>query len=245
MRTKRGTSHVEIILSFMLFISFIIFMFIVFKPLDIFLKSTSDLEIVEDKILKNISTILSVLFPISIDSSVYSIMQSEPCFYIDNPLNESSTLPLIMKNKTGGIINASRQGGDIYFENSGNFYNLFYSLELKERELSDTSSCTTKLSYELGNEEYTIGLIRSYEVISYSKLIDFKENYNENYEQLKKELGLEDDFEISILNSPEIIFEPAKDKPQGVKILARDVSILILKENTDLKNDIMNIQVWG
>lgn len=244
MRTKRGTSHVEIILSFVLFISFIIFMLIVFKPLDIFSKSTSDLEIIEDEILKNISTILSVLFPVSIDSSVYSSIQSEPCFYIDNPLNGSLTLPLIIKNKTGGIINASRQGNQIYFENSGNFYNVFYSLELKERELSDTSSCY-KVSYELGKEEYRIGLIRSYEVISYSKLVDFKENYNKNYEQLKKELGLEDDFEISILNSPEIIFEPAKDKPQGVEILARDVSILILKENTDLKNDIMNIQVWG
>ena len=242
-KQKIGASHVEIIFSFVLFISFIIFIFIVFKPLNILSKTTTDLDAVESEIIKNISTILSVLFPVRIDSSIYD--PTETCFYIGNPLNGSLTWPLIVKNKTGGIVNASRKYGDqIYFENSGDFYNIFYSLELKERELSDTSSCSP-LSYALGSEEYTIGLIRSYKVISYSKLVEFKENYNNNYEQLKQELGFEDDFVISIMNSPEIIFEPAKDKPQGIETLVRDVSILILKNNTDLNHDIMNIQVWG
>jgi hypothetical protein len=244
-KQKKGSSHVEIILSFVLFISFIIFMLIVFKPLDMFSKSATDIEEVESKILQNISTVLSVLFPIRIHASVYSGISSEPCFYIDNPLSTSLTVPLIMKNKTGGIINASRQGDQIYFENSGDFYNLFYSSELKERELSDTNPCTTKIEYELDNEEYTIGLIRSYNVISYSKLVDFKTRYNNNYNQLKQQFGFEDDFIISIVNSPEIVFELAKPKPLGIETLARDVSIFILKDNTDLNPDIMNIQVWG
>ena len=121
-----------------------------------------------------------------------------------------------------------------------NFYNIFYSLEFEEQELSDTGSCF-ELNYELGKEQYTIGLIRSYKVASYSKLVDLKDMYNQNYEQLKQELGLNSDFYIVIRNSPEINFILAKEKPSGVEILAEDFAVSILKPNADLNHDIMSI----
>jgi len=241
MKRKKGASHVEVILSFVLFTSFIIFMFIVFKPLEVFSDSTNEVEILKSKILNDISTNLSVLYPIHIDSLIYN--PEEPCFSMINPLEGALTLPLIVKDENKETIDASREGEIIHFENSGNFYNIFYSVELEEQELS-TTTCFD-LSYELGSEQYTVGLIRSYKVVSYSKLVALKNKYNQNYEQLKQEFGIEDDFYIVIRNSPEIEFILGKAEPSGVEIFVEDFSVSILKSNADLNHDIMSVQVWG
>jgi len=175
---------------------------------------------------------------VSIVSIKVNNLPVEPCFYFENPLD--SSLPLIVKNENEVVVNASRNGLNVYFEKSGDFYNMHYSDELVENELSDTGPCSVLL---VG--DYSTGFAKSYEVVPYSKLINLKNNYNDDYEQLKQELRIKDDFYISITNSPEIIFEEAKPKPQGVEILAKDVPILILKENADLNFDKMNLQVWG
>ena len=114
-------------------------MMIVFKPLNIFPETTSDLDMMEEEILKNTSTNLSVI-SVKISSSA----PGGSCFSIDNPLDEiiMGPRPIIVKNESGQIVNASRSGGDVYFENSGDFYSFYYSEELTEKELSDTGSCS-------------------------------------------------------------------------------------------------------
>lgn len=230
MKIKKGASHVEVILSFVLFTSFIIFIFIVFKPLDVFSKTTSDLNMIENEILKNISGNLSVV-SMKIDSSA-----TGACFSVDDPLD--GLLPLIVKNESGKVVNASRSGEKVYFENSGDFYRLYYSDELIETGLSGTC-------FELTDTDYATGFVKLRAVVPYSKLVDFKTRHNNNYEQLKQELGLENDFIVTLKNSAEIIFEVQKQKPAGIEIMAKDVPISILDEDADLKFDLMNIQVWG
>ncbi len=227
---KKGASHVEVIFSFVLFTSFIIFMFIVFKPLQIFSKTTTDLDATEDAILKNISNDLSV-----ISMKIYDPV-TESCFSVKNLLDDS--LRLIVKNESGEIVNASRSGGNIYFEKSGDFYNLYYSDELNEQ--GSPSFC-----YSLVNGDYKTGFVKTYKIVSYSKLVALKNKYNQDYEQLKQEFGLGSDFYIIIRNSPEINFVLAKEKPRGVEILAEDFAVSILKPNADLNHDIMSVQVWG
>lgn len=242
MKQKKAASHVEIIISFVLFIFFIVFIFIVFKPLAIFTESTLDLDATESAILKNISTDLSVLSVVSIRINSPDYDPSEPCFSIADQVTDG--LPLIMRNGSEDVINASRIAGTIYFENSGSFYTLHYAEELEEKPLSNTGSCTA-LNYDLGTEEYEVGIIDSKTAVSYSKLIDFQTNYNENYEQVKQEFGLRKDFNIALRNSPEMLFKAGKEKPSGVEIMAKDVQIFILDKDAGLKPDVMNIQVWG
>lgn len=237
-REKRGASHVDIILSFVLFVSFIIFIFIVFNPFKISLETISDLDITEKKILENLSVNLSA-FAIRILDSVYSSYSGESCFSIDSVNQPLELLPLVMVDKNGLLVNTKVQGGKIYFENSGDFYTLYHSEELESNEFS-ASSC-----FDLAVNDYKIGVIKFYEIVSYSKLINLRDDYNGDYDGLKQTLGLENDFNIDISKSPEIIFEPTKKRPGNIEIIAKNVLITILNRDANLKPDIMNIQVWG
>jgi len=228
-KNKKGAAHVEMIISFVIFISFLAFILIVFRPFKIFSKSTSALDITETEIIDYVSVNLSVS-SLKINSSVST---GKSCFFVDLAREN----PIIIKDENGRI-RAKRQDNKIYFENSGYFYKLYSSEELIENDIN-TADCE---NLEEGN--YTLGVIKFYKKISYSELVSFNESYYNNYEQLKENLGLRNDFNMIIGNNSGILFECSRYKPSGIEIMAKETSIEILDSNADLSPAILNIQVW-
>lgn len=234
MKTKKGVSHVEMMISFAIFISFVVFILVVFKPLKIF--SESSLDVAEARIIDYVSTNLTVSSLI-LNSTFSATATPGECFY----LNFSLPNTIIMKDENSDIISASKIGKAVYFGYSDRFYKIYSSEELEEKSL-DISSCQN-----LEEENYMIGVTRAYRKISYSKLEDFFQKYNnyDNYQQLKQTLGLTNDFNIFVKSDSEVIFKGEKYKPRTIEIIAKDISIEILDENASLNPAIMNIQVWG
>lgn len=230
--SKRSQGHVEMIISFVIFISFIIFLIIVFKPARIAAADTSALDITESKILKYFSTNLTVS-SITLNSSFSTAVGS--CIYTEFPLSSS----IIIKSEDTSIVNAKRENDNIYFEYNGQrFYRIYSSIELEEKNI-DISSCQ-----KLNGGNYTIGVTKVQEKTSFSKLIKFNYSYYNDYSNLKKNLSLINDFTFVIRDSSGNIFEGNRYKPSGLNIIAKDIPIEILDSNASLTQAILNLQVW-
>lgn len=230
-RNKRGAGHVDVIVSFVIFTSFIIFLLIYLNPLKN-LRNITDLDITKNKILDYISVEFSVT-SLTLNSSFMETAIVGDCFYF------SSSLPdkIIIEDESLNAVEGIKTDGRVYFKYTGErFYRIYSSEELEERAL-DITSCT-----ELEESDYTLGVARVYKKVSSSKLNDFFSNYNENYGQLKKNLGLINNFNVIVETETET-FKAEKYKPE-TEIMARTLSIEILDENAGLKPAIINIRVW-
>ena len=228
-RRKKGAIHVEMVISFVIFISFVVFLLILFNPLKKFSKSTSSLDITKAKIIDYVSTDLSIS-----SLTLKDLTSSPDCFYLDSFLPDK----VIIKNENLEIVEATKDEDYIYFKYTGKFYKIYSSEELEEREF-DIGDCE-----ELAEANYIIGVTRTHEEASYSKFISLKEEYNDNYQQLKQDLGLKNDFNIIVRDSSGIIIKAEKYKPKAIEIMAEDISIQILDEEANLNPAVMNIQVW-
>jgi hypothetical protein len=237
-KNKKAISHVEVIISFIIFVSFVSFLFVVFNPFKYATDSKVSLDITENKILENVSTNLKV-FSIKINSTIYPLISSSDCFKIENKRDIRN---FIIRNLTGDIINASIQGDDVKFENKGEFYRVYVSDEIEEISLL-SGVC---IDVEEGN--YTLGVTRNYKVISNKFLHILFENYNNDYEKLKDNLGIKNEFYMQVMEnartSNTILEALERYKPQGIEIRARTVPIEILNKNGNLKPAVINIQVW-
>jgi len=246
---KKAVSHVEMIISFVIFIGFVSFLLIVFNPLKIASPSNSYLDLTEEKILKYASVDLTVI-SLNVDFDSTNV---QDCFYINAIKNVDGNL--IVKNRENVKIDSSwdKQNLKINIEKSGDFYRLYFSNEFeKEKELE---SCDSII-----NLNYKLGVARAYKITSDKELSKLFRQYKsneegDNYITLKEELGLENDFNIMIRGSSgEIIasssekslqFIGERYKPTGINIRARDIPINILNSTGDIIPAIMNIQVWG
>jgi len=231
MVNKKGASgHVEMILSFVIFISFILFIILIFRPVKLLKSDTSSLDITKNAIIEHLKVDLTTSSIIL--SSDFSANRGD-CFYLDFNLEEN----VVMKDENK--INAEKNSGQLYFEYSGErFYRIFSSSELEEADYSP------EVCNPLNVDDYSLGVTKETEKISYSKLESFFQNYNSDYEEIKSSLGVVNDFNVIASDNSGIIFQGNKEKPLGVEVKAKEISIETLNKDADIKYIILNIQVW-
>ncbi|MCX6750292.1 MAG: hypothetical protein NTZ83_02445 [Candidatus Pacearchaeota archaeon] len=173
-KNRRG-SHVEVIISFIIFITFIIFIFASIK---------SPINRQEDK--KNIfdSIEVGIINKISSDMTVITATlasEGEECVNLNNftsDLNIGGNI--LVKGPSGGNVGSHIDGDSLEINresNSDEFFKIYYSEEFDE--LGTNSGCEG-ISYE-------IGLTKTSEYIFEEK---FLEMMNDDYEALKTELDI-------------------------------------------------------
>jgi len=233
-RDKKGAEHVETIISFVIFLSLIIFILVVFKPLTLFSKlGSSNLDITESEILKNISMELSVY-----SVKISAVDSEKDCFSIKNKTDDDR---LIMRNESGEKINSGKQGDVINFEKNGDFYRIYLS---EEFDVGSPPGCLGGI--EEGEGKYTLGVLKTYDVVSNYSLNNLFKTYDENYPGLKEELGIKNEFNIVVRNKTSEILKTTKAyRPVGIEVMAKDIPIEILDKDGNLNPVTLNIQVWS
>lgn len=230
-RNKKGFSHIEVVLSFVIFLGFLIFLFAIFNPFKINNKSDVYIEITERAIMDNISTKVD-FFTIKLNEN------ANGCFYFTYGLNLSN---VVVKDNSYSRTNASSILIDdkkrIKIDGAGNFFYVYSNEGFVE---NNEKSC----SKELGGDEYNIGLFRSYEMVSFSKLNSLTDNYNSDYLNLKKVMGLTKDFSFNVRESSGNIILTTNKKAPKTEVFARDEPIQLVYENGSFKYAILNIGVW-
>ncbi len=244
---KRGVAHIEIIVSFVIFVGFLIFLFATLNPIK---------EIrIDESIFNSIKYNIENYKDLKTEINYVSIMlDSEPsnCFMIDTSKIDElgcTASHIIVKNADGEIEDASIMSNVIMVNLVASSDNKFHTIYCSNSLTNTPIGCSGSL------KEYELGIIQKEEVISVEKLkteiFDKYEN-KEDYENIKQDLRipLKNDFGLRIRDGKDIIeyegveFNALKNPPSAEKVLSKSYSIKILYPNADIKNVIMDILFW-
>jgi len=240
---KKAISHVEVILSFTIFIGFLIFLFVIFKPFGGFNKEDIYVDIVERGIINHTLSEV-VAFSLKLKNP---IEERFSCFGFEYDVDNG----VVVKNESYDLVNScvEKKGSKstIYIEGKGIFFNI-YSNELFETDDSFDSEKCKKLKED---RDYVLGLVRKYGMLSRERLIQLKERCKnaETYEELKKKFGIPSskEFAFSVkdtLGKELEDLELSKEVPEGIRVTARSLPIQLVYANGDMRYAILNVRVW-
>ncbi|RLG11684.1 hypothetical protein DRN69_07470 [Candidatus Pacearchaeota archaeon] len=248
---KRG-SHVGVILSFVIFVTFLIFMYTTIEPQ---LKKQKDkqpiLDYLEAKLIESFDSELTT-FTIQIDKD--QINPNKDCIKVqdladyitEQNMDEES---LIIKNSANNILSYIVEGQALSIlggENFDGFLKFYHSKDLQP------SMCQGSKS-ECGIEgcdqitEYTVGSIKTVNNSLEAKINQSAERYNSEYEDLKKELKIPEgnDFGFILMNNQrEVLIQAQKEILETFNVYAEEIPILYIDAEANTKPGFLTIKVW-
>jgi hypothetical protein len=260
---NKKASHVGMILSFVIFITFTVFVYTLISPnintaeskktllneigLSLIDNMSSDFSTISVNIMSNPETNCVRLSEFLFSSG---IMLSE---FAETENIEDISINLIIKNETYQIQN-SYSDLDANFSISINranpsntFLRIYHSPELDslpENEITPCSSVPFESNASL-NRGYQIGSVFSGSYIFEKNMISLVDYYRADYDKLKTELkispGNEFGFEFTLSNGTKI--SAIGDLPTQ-NIYAEDIPVQYIDDDANILSGFINVKVW-
>ncbi|OIO40871.1 hypothetical protein COU56_03695 [Candidatus Pacearchaeota archaeon CG10_big_fil_rev_8_21_14_0_10_31_9] len=241
---KGGTGHVEVIISFVLFIGFLAFILIAFNPL----KPASNPAIVNsiyNVLEENLSTELN-----KVSINLNFVPPGKECFILHNTYQLVSDLKcnnqnILIKDKENHKKYAQITAGEIVstLSPTSNFYTIYCSDEIDpvSGSVPNFNSCK-----EYDENEYGVGIIVSDELWSLKKITSLENEYTGNYPNMKKEFIREtSDFGFIIwdinLNKE---FDLTQDVPKGLDVISKTLPINIVNSDANVTKHTITVMTW-
>lgn len=234
---KRG-SHIGIMLSFVIFITFLIFLYAIVQPTINLDEKRNLLEIVESEIIKKSSedlTSISVAFS-----------GSKTCIELKNFFNITEIgEKVIARNDAGNVLTVAESGGSLFIEgNMEGFIKVHESEEFAiiSDDPPDTNPCPP---LNRGNNGYVLGLVKTNRQIFETKIIKLINDYGTDYELLKEEIGvgLGDEFGFGFTYNNGTVIK-TKETNVSVSVYADEIQINYISENAALESGFLSVKVW-
>jgi hypothetical protein len=222
---RRGMSHIEIILAFLIFVSATTFVLYFFIPTG---KSIipSSLDLTANQVKINLTTSIQQ----------HSIKIFPPTQDVSVPIGGLTNYKSSSYNLEGNRLNSTylQEKAYIHTEDSDFIY-LILSTDIVEMV---PSSNVDGANYELGS---TI----SRDVISQMKFIELNKSYWSEYDSLKENLKLPKGIDFGIvISSDDIIYTMKKDPPQNIEVYSKIVRSELLTLDGKLRPVNMEVYVW-
>lgn len=231
---KKGT-HVEVIISFVIFITFVVFLFVASKPAIIKQEDkTNLLDNLEYKILEK---------EISADVKVISVTISSVtgnCVNLGNFLDgQDIDGRVVVKNSSGDSVEAHMEGNSFSIDSKDTFFKIYYSEEFDL--IADSGATCTPATPN-------VGLVKNNRYVLEEKVYT---SLNKEYEQLKEELGIgggeKIDFTYGIVLSNGTIIE--KEHPElksniSTSIYVRETPIEYVNKDYEIVQGYLRTTIW-
>jgi len=230
---KIAITHIEIVLSFLIFLGFVIFLFVILSPF----KDRTNKNLVDfvyggvyNKMKTDLSSI-SISFAVA-PAGCFSFGSSD---LISN-LN-CIEHHVIVKDENNVQVNAKLEGNDFQIANSGKFYTIYCSDELIGT--NGINGCSS--------ETPVLGVVRTKEVLAVSRINNFVSEYNSDYDALKRDINMPENsdfgFVINDLDGAPM-FEGKKQRPTGVDVIVKTFPVEILYSDARIQNAVLKVIVW-
>jgi len=246
MKNKRG-SHVGIILSFVIFVTFLVFLYVVVQPALSGLENKRVfLDYLKMKLIENASenfTIASV--------NIVSIKNPTASFCIKfedltEKIVEIKDSRLVVKDENKAVIpfyvSTSKKELEVT-RNSVNhlFFRIFDSPTFKIGTGATTPSCR-----QVKKDEYIIGLVTTDMYIFNTSILEIKTAYETDYEKLKRyfKIPVGRDFGFSFTDSTGTKVFDVGEGVQLTSIFAEEIPIQYVDEKANILPGFINIKVW-
>lgn len=227
---KRGQGHIEIMLSMIIFVGFLIFVFIFMNPF-IKIKKEPQMVDIQEAVFNSISSDVGVLSVILNSSgNCYSLDDINSAFGnkfievhdIDNPRRYTIYY--------GDFFEPSMVGGKSCSCDAGN-----PGLPLENCEDSD------------GNKLYALGLYVEDKIVVYESIQELKSLYEADYEGLRRSLKVRDfSFSLRNINGGEIaVLTPLiRNVPSGSSVNSKDLFVRVIDKDGKIQELILNLKAW-
>jgi hypothetical protein len=244
MKSRRG-SHVGIILSFVIFITFVVFLYVVVQPaINTGQNKQSVLEYLEGKIAENVSANFTST-SVQIKSSKNP---STKCVILQSFLVPTEMMPpyIIIKNENGDMEEAHWNPSDfanliINRKNSDEkFFEIYHSPEFDVLEEKTISSCTA-----ISSSNYDISTITAEKSIFEKNIYELIDYYRDNYESLKNELKLPpgNEFSFGFVQSNGTVIEVTQGEV-STNVYAEEFPIQYINNQANIQSGFINLKVW-
>ncbi len=230
---KRGVSNIEFVLAFIMFVGFVVAALYFFNPTRNLKAVELSRDYVANEIIKNCS--------VELDS--YSIIVNS----YETKLKVS--IPGIASNKRarvedyyGAKLTAAREGDRVCFQRKNaefkDFVTVHFSEDFEEREDIDCSG--------ISEEGYSVASSAKENVISENRMIKLIENYDNDYESLKKALNVPDNIDFSFTLEFPGGYEMSAEKktPLRVEIFSETELREVIKQNGESEFAYLTVRVW-
>ncbi len=244
---KKALTHVEVVISFVMFIFFLILIFSLMKPL----KKTEDKSYLIENVKKMVEkkTVVDVTrITMGIENETFSSLRMMPesvCIKINlTEFGINTTNKKVRVKADNSPVNASISDGLATINFVGaKLYEIYLSENLNEIQPSCQIILDTSQFKYLSN--FTIGLITETSMLSKEKLEALKQEYETNYSKLKDKFFIRGEFDILVVNSTKHeIARMERNVPSTVNIFAREFPIEIIDSEARIQSGIMKIRVW-
>lgn len=240
MSQRKGT-HIGVVLSFVIFMTFIIFLYIIVQPAIKLDDKQNFLEYIEGEIIGKSSTDLTSV-SVAVDKT--------------NPKTCIQFLDFFNKTEIGNRIIARNDAGNVLQTRiSGDGKNLFIVKseeddfikvhESNEFDIAETGVINPCQQLSEGKGGYNLGLIKTNKQIFETKIIKLMNDYNNNYETLKEELGVApgSEFGFSFTYSDGIIIKTG-EKNISVSVYVNEIPIQYISKDAAREPGFLNIKAW-
>jgi hypothetical protein len=238
MKNKKG-SHVGVILSFVIFVTFLVFLFSIFgSPIKLPSNKDALIDHIEIEFKNKFSSNLIIL---TISPNMSEVDNS--CIEINNSYLELEEVNSLVKDKGNIIIGSNpNQGPNLYIDWSNNqeFFKIFYSEEdLDNLEFSEGDDC-----YELVSAD--IKTFRENKYFNINKTNEFFSQYESNYSKLKSDFNfpMNNDFSLSFVDSEKNIINETEQRDIITDIYSREIPVQYFNESANINSGFINIKVW-
>lgn len=232
-------SHVGVILSFIIFVVFLAFLYSTLEPL---IKVEEEkkflLEYLESALITKLNINLTTITVI-IDGSV-----SENCVVLKNLINGGKKLTsnIVVKDSSKEIIPAEIDDDNLIVrrENSDvNFIKVYGSEEFEVLEEGSTSGCGLLV------DEYQVSFLKVDEYVSQKNVEELRNSYLNEYEALKEELNVgnasEFGFEFKYNNGTIIQLESVN---VSRSVYVEEVPIRYIDDKANILTGFITVKVW-
>lgn len=222
---KIGAGHLEMVIAFTLFFLFVVFLLIYIRPYNNKGLEESIFLGIRDSFVEDVQTNFTKIF-----LKAESIEGG--CFAVDLsrfPIEGNSIAIKGLESNINSGLNGNILSVDATDDN-------FYILLSKDFD-DDEFVCMEEGAAAL----ISFGSVENRKIISEKSLLTFKKRYEEDYESLKKELGVPVSIDFSI-NAEDFILE--KNVPMDVAVFARAYVEEVLKTNGTIINKEFILKLW-
>tara|TARA_Y100000034_G_scaffold122656_1_gene168397 strand:+ start:5540 stop:6253 length:714 start_codon:yes stop_codon:yes gene_type:complete len=236
---NKGGSHVGIMLSFVIFVTFLAFLYSVIEP-------ATKVEKDKQFLLNYLGIELDKIFSANLTSVTVSINETYnlngDCLKIAQ-IEGIDWLDIIVKDKDGNPLNFEVEDTNIEFEhNDVRFFKIYYSNE----QFKDFSGNQNACSEPKENEDYSIKLIKTEMYLYETRINNITEEHKKNYEKLKEKLKILEgtEFGFSLIDNNRSNITKTEDNNLPINIYADETPIQYIDEEANIKSGFLIIKVW-
>lgn len=242
---KKKGSHVGVVLSFVIFVAFLFFIFTVLQPkLNLGGKDKQSIaDYLRIELTDNFTSNFTTIF---VDATKSNIV-GQSCIRLNDFMTNAAPISsrLIVRNEsnTNQTCAVSGQNLDIVLGNPNNrIFKVYESPYFDDIKGNSFQNCKT-LNL---NDDYLLTLEETKPYIFETAINSTIQNYRDNYQSVKTAFNIPSDSEFGLIfrNAEGVINQPSYNITQNSNVYTDDFPVLYVGKDGYLKSGTMEVLVW-